>query len=50
MSQSDLVRFRPQLIAAFDGLIRMLEETEWARKLPRSNYDVPVQQRIRKAS
>jgi hypothetical protein len=49
-SQTDLAKFRSQLVAGLQGLLNLLEETERRRKLPRTSFDLPVQERMRRAS
>jgi hypothetical protein len=43
-------QFRPQVAAALRSIIQQLENTESARHLPQTVYDLPTQERYRRAS
>jgi hypothetical protein len=50
LSQKDLARFAPQMAAGLQWILNVLDETERARKLPRTSYDQAIQDRLRRAS
>jgi hypothetical protein len=50
LNKSDEARFAPQLKAGLKWLLELLDETERARKSPRTIYDQPVNERMRRAS
>lgn len=50
LSESETARFAPQICAGLEFILRLLEETERAKKLPRTSFDQPVQERLRRAS
>jgi hypothetical protein len=43
-------QFRPQIVAALRSIIQQLENTESTRHLPQTVYDLPTQERYRRAS
>jgi len=50
MSSAEVARFSPQIIAGLQWVLKTLDEAERMRKLPRTQFDQPVQERIRRAS
>lgn len=50
LSGAEAARFSPQIKAGLEYILRILDETERARRIPRTRFDQAVQERLRRAS
>lgn len=50
LEKAEFAKFKSQIAAALDWVLKTLDETERSRRLPRTNFDQPIRERVRRAS
>jgi hypothetical protein len=50
LSHAEMAKFKTQVVSGFVWLLHTIEETERARRTQPTQFDIPIQERLRRAS